>query len=139
MRMTEDEFKRLHNVKVAANSCHSVADLMPAPKVSKYNNKKVEVDGIKFDSKREYARWNQLKIMERAGAISDLKRQVPFELAPSVQLGGRKKPALRYVADFTYTQGGKMVVEDAKGMLTDVYRIKKHLMLSVHGIEIKES
>lgn len=111
----------------------------PEPKVSKYRNQKVTVDGETFDSKKEYGRWVQLQIMERAGAISDLKRQVKFELAPAVKIQGRQRPPLSYVADFVYEQNGQKVVEDSKGFKTEGYRIKRHLMAAVHGIEIKET
>lgn len=108
------------------------------PKQGKYRNKPVVVDNLKFDSKREAARWQQLKMMEKAGMISELTRQVPFELAPSVIIRGRKKPALTYRADFTYRQDGLLVVEDSKGVVTKEYSIKRHLMKSVHNIDIVE-
>ena len=109
-------------------------------KRSKYRNKKAEHAGMTFDSARELARWLELLALEKAGRIRNLKRQVTFELAPSVDLGEkRRKPALRYQADFTYeSEAGGRVVEDAKGMQTKEYRIKKHLMMSVHGILIRE-
>ena len=102
---------------------------------NKYGARKIEVDGEKFDSAKEYRRWCELKILERAGVITELKRQVSFELIPK-QKGER---ACTYVADFTYYQDGEYIVEDAKGLKTDVYRIKKKLMLWVHNIRIKES
>jgi hypothetical protein len=110
-------------------------------KAPKYGNRKSEYAGIKFDSEREKKRWLQLCLLERAGEIADLERQVDFELAPGVDLGeGRRKPALRYRADAVYrvVATGERVVEDSKGAQTDVYRIKKHLMATVHGIVIKE-
>ena len=111
-----------------------------APKPSKYGNHKVESDGVKFDSKRELARWNQLKMLESAGHITDLKRQVPFEVVPSVNLDGKKQRAVVYVADFTYTEEpGYMTVEDSKGFKTPDYIIKRKLMKHVFGIEVKES
>lgn len=104
----------------------------------KYGNKKTERFGIVFDSKREAERYCALVMLERAGQITDLQRQVAFVLAPPVKLAGRTKPALRYVADFVYTERGNRVVEDAKGVRTEAYRIKRHLLMSVHGIEIRE-
>ena len=107
---------------------------------NKYGARKVVVDGLKFDSQREAKRWQELKLMARAGEITGLVRQVVFELAPAVKLHGeaRKKPALRYVADFRYvtTPDFAYVVEDAKGRDTPVSRIKRHLMKSVHGIDV---
>ena len=107
--------------------------------MTKYNNKKVTVDGHKFDSQKEAYRYQSLKIMEKNGLISDLKLQVSFELAPSVIINGRKKPAMKYKADFVYMHKGQSIVEDVKGVLTAVYKIKRHLMKSVHGIDIFET
>lgn len=111
-------------------------------KKGKYRNEPVQVDGILFDSKKEGARYQQLKAMERAGKISNLERQRSFVLAPAVNLHGRKKPALRYVADFCYQENGNTVVEDVKSKITRInraYRIKLHLMKHVHDIEVRES
>lgn len=109
-------------------------------KRGKYRNEKVEHGGMKFDSKRELARWLELEQQQRAGKIRNLQRQVMFELAPAVYLGGpRKKPALRYQADFVYAMPtGERIVEDAKGVKTKEYIIKKHLMMSVHSILVRE-
>lgn len=105
---------------------------------SKYRNVKTVVDNITFDSKREAARYSDLKLLERGKVISDLKLQVPFVLLPSVVIAGRKKPALRYIADFVYMENGKQVVEDVKGMLSEVYKIKRHHM-AVMGLTILET
>ena len=104
--------------------------------MNKYGARKVKApDGQVFDSVKEYHRWGMLKLLERAGRISDLKRQVSYELIPKQQ-GER---ACRYVADFTYMEDGKLVVEDCKGFRTPEYRLKRKLMLWVHGIRIKET
>ena len=108
---------------------------------SKYGNKKVVVDGITFDSKREANRYSELKLLERGKQISDLRLQVPFELIPKqMDFNGKiLEGKISYVADFVYTdKDGNYVVEDAKGYRTDVYRIKKKLMLYFHNIIIKE-
>lgn len=103
---------------------------------NKYGAKKLTApDGQVFDSVKEYHRWGCLRLLERAGKIQDLKRQVSFELIPK-QKGER---ACNYIADFTYYEDGKLVVEDCKGYKTDVYRLKKKLLLWVHGIRIKET
>jgi len=120
-----------------------IPELKKVAKRSKYRNRKVEVDGIKFDSEKEARRWSELQMMRAEGQISELRRQVPFVLAPAVKLAGeaRTKPALRYMADATYMQDGQMVVEDTKSAptrKTPIYRAKKHLMATVHGIQIKE-
>ena len=107
---------------------------------SKYGARKVTTaTGQTFDSIREYQRFCELNLMQRAGVISDLKCQEKFELIPSQRIDGKvvEKPCT-YIADFVYTENGKKVVEDAKGMKTKEYRIKKKLMLFVHGIQIKE-
>ena len=108
-------------------------------KPSKYRNKRVEFNGEKFDSKRELARYQELLLLQRAGKISELRRQVSFLLSPAVVIQGRMRPALRYVADFVYRPHDSpvAVVEDVKGRITEGYRIKRHLMAAL-GIEIKE-
>jgi hypothetical protein len=111
-------------------------------RASKYRNRKTEVDGITFDSQAEARRWQHLKDLEARGTITDLCRQVSFELVPAVRFFGSKRatPALRYIADFGYTDAdGKRVVEDVKGALTRVYKIKKHLMKALFNIDILET
>lgn len=101
--------------------------------MSKYRNRKTNG----YDSMREAARAQELRFMERAGAISDLCEQVPFEIVPK-QKGER---AVHYVADFTYWKNGVFVVEDVKSEITrklPAYILKRKLMLLVHGIRIKE-
>ncbi len=112
-------------------------------KPMKYRNTKTVLDGITFDSKREAARYQELKVLAARGIIEDFRHQAPFVLAPGVRFSDEKraKPALRYVADFAYKLDGRLVVEDVKSKVTAgaaAYRIKRHLMLSVHGIEVKE-
>ena len=106
---------------------------------SKYRNKKVVVDGIVFDSKKEARRYTELLLLERAGAIRELRRQVKFELIPSQRYDGKvvERPC-SYVADFVYREKGNLIVEDTKGFRTTDYIIKRKLMLWVHGIRIKE-
>lgn len=107
--------------------------------MSKYGAKKTFVEGITFDSRAEALQYVALRILENNGHITELKTQVKFDLAPSVIIQGRKRPPMRYVADFVYMQDGKQVVEDVKGMLTPVYKLKRHLMKSVHNIDILET
>ena len=103
--------------------------------MSKYNNTKIRVDGRLFDSKAEAARWQELSLLERAGEITELERQVEYELIPK-QKGER---AVKYIADFRYVDHeGKTVVEDTKGVRTPVYILKRKLLLWVHGIRIRE-
>jgi hypothetical protein len=107
----------------------------------KYHNKKTVIDGIKFDSKKEAARWCELKSLEKDGEIFFLRRQVPFVLLDGEEgPDGKKLRPMKYVADFVYTdKDGDQVVEDSKGMKTDVYKIKKRLMWHIHGIAILET
>jgi hypothetical protein len=94
----------------------------------KYGNKKTEVDGYVFDSKAEAARYQELKLMQQAGVISQLQRQWTFELQPAfTDNEGKRQAAIRWVADFTYTEGGKVIAEDVKGMVTQVFSIKARL------------
>ena len=123
--------------------------------MSKYhNNITVTSDGIKHASQKEATRWCELKLLERAGKISDLDRQVEFELIPAQyetyerysKRGERLGDGMRvverkvsYVADFVYTdENGQRVVEDTKGMRTKEYIIKRKLMRYIHHIAIKE-
>ena len=111
---------------------------------------KIEVDGIVFDSKKEAKRYSELLLLEKAGAIQDLQRQVKFVLIPAQRepdiigkKGGRKPGKLierecAYFADFVYTENGQTIVEDTKGIRTTEYIIKRKLMLHVHGIRITE-
>lgn len=109
------------------------------PKKSKYRAVKTTVDGITFASKAEAKRYQELKALEWAGQIWDLKLQPVFVLADAVTINGRRRPSIRYVGDFAYkTLDDKQVVEDVKGMLTPVYRLKRHLMKSQLGIDIVE-
>lgn len=107
--------------------------------MSKYHNKKTVVDGIVFDSKKEANRYRELKLLEKAGEISDLRLQVKFELVPAIyEYGVCVQRAVTYIADFVYRENGETIVEDVKGMKTEVYKLKKKLMRWRYGIEVKE-
>ena len=104
---------------------------------NKYHNIPTKTaDGIVHDSRKEARRWCELKLLEKSGKITDLQRQVKFELIPK-QDGER---ACHYVADFVYhdVETNKKVVEDTKGRKTKDYVIKRKLMLYIHGIKISE-
>lgn len=106
---------------------------------NKYGNKKTVVDGITFDSRKEAKRYQELKLLEKAGEIKDLRRQVKYELIPSQKINGKVvERKVEYVADFVYLQNGDIVVEDTKGIRTKDYIIKRKLMLYVWGIKIVE-
>ena len=98
------------------------------------------VDGITFDSKKEATRYSELKLLQRAGEIFDLQRQVPFTLIPKQVRDGKtiERPCV-YKADFVYKdKDGTEIVEDVKGVCTKEYRIKKKLMLWQFGIVVRE-
>lgn len=105
----------------------------------KYRNRRVEANGEKFDSQAEALRWNELVCQQIAGRITGLTRQVSFVLAPGAVVAGKKKRALMYRADFQYVIDGKTIIEDKKGALTAVYKVKRHLMKTVHNIDILET
>lgn len=94
-----------------------------------------------YASRKEHRRANELRLLQRAGLISGLREQVSYELIPAQwdAKGKLLERACSYVADFVYTdKDGRTVVEDTKGVRTDVYRIKRKLMLQVYGIQISE-
>lgn len=106
---------------------------------SKYHARKTTVDGITFDSRKEADRYLVLKGMEEDGAIENLRRQVRYELVPAFDVDGRHYRPTYYVADFVYVEDGKEVVEDVKGMITDVYKLKSKLFARRYGMSIKET
>lgn len=121
--------------------------------MAKYLNKKITVNGITFDSHKEARRYGELRLLERSGAITNLARQVEYELIPvqkqTIEYADNKgktrhktivlERAVKYIADFVYyDKNGQMVVEDAKGVRTKEYVIKRKLMLYMYGIKISE-
>lgn len=118
--------------------------------MSKYHSKKITLNGITYDSKKEAKRHQELLLLERAGAIQSLQTQVKYVLIPAQRepdtvgkRGGTIKGKLierecSYIADFVYIEDGQTVVEDTKGYRTTDYKIKRKLMLYVHGIRIRE-
>ena len=124
-------------------------------KLNKYSNCKVYIGDEKFDSKKEAKRYSELLLLQRAGKISGLKRQVKFVLIPSQYRAAERygksgkrladkrellEKECAYIADFVYhdCDKGTDVVEDTKGVRTKDYIIKRKLMLFVHGIRISE-
>ena len=120
---------------------------------SKYHSRKITVDGETFDSKKEFQRYRELQLLEKAGKIFGLRRQVKYRLLPSQYVtveteNGTKDVCVErpvtYIADFVYTvphSPGKWcetVVEDCKGFRTKDYVLKRKMMLYFHGIQIKE-
>ena len=115
--------------------------------MNKYGAKKITdpVTGFVFDSQKEYYRWCDLRLMERAGMISDLQRQVKYILIPAQrdQTGKQVEREVSYIADFEYIQDGKKIVEDTKGYKRgaayQLFTIKRKLMLHKFGIRVKET
>ena len=126
-------------------------------KRNKYYAEKCKINGSVFDSKREARRYTQLQLLQRAGQICDLQRQVKFILVPAqyetYERYGKNRRRLKdgqrllerevaYIADFVYFENGEKVVEDTKGYKKgtayDLFTIKRKLMLSVHGIRVRE-
>lgn len=93
----------------------------------KYSNKKTQVDMYVFDSALEAKRYRQLALLEKAGEIKNLKLQVPFLLQESFRKNGKTYRKIEYISDFVYEENGKTIVEDTKGMKTDVFKIKQKL------------
>lgn len=127
MRLSEEQYKKF--VGQAIDN-----------KQSKYKNKKVTINGIKFDSELEGNHYKTL-LLERSGEIKDLRLQVKFELQPSFNKNGKHYRAINYIADFVYydVSKEKTVVEDTKGYRTEVYKLKKKMFeYKFPELELKE-
>lgn len=118
MRWTEEQYKEWQGTKDSKN---------------KYGAVKTESNGRTYDSKKEAERASELKILEEAGAIKDLQEQVNIELLPPFRQGEKSYRGIYYRADFVYIEDGKQIVEDVKGFKTDVYSIKKKMLLQRYG------
>ena len=107
---------------------------------SKYGAKRTEVDGIVFASKREAKRYCELKMLERVGQVKELELQPKFPLYVCGRKNGELHQVCVYIADFRYRTGvnGVLIIEDAKGMKTPTYRLKKKMVEAQYGIEIQE-
>lgn len=95
--------------------------------MNKYRNKKIQVDMYVFDSIAESKRYKELKLLERAGEISELELQPKFLLQEGFKKNGKTYRKIEYTADFMYIEKGKMIVEDVKGIQTDVFKLKHKL------------
>ena len=107
----------------------------------KFKNEPFVYNGEKFDSAKEFRRWGVLRLLQRAGKITNLRRQVKFSLIPKKKGEYRTEQECSYIADFTYEKDGKLVVEDVKSPITrknPEYIIKRKLMLYKYDISIKE-
>jgi hypothetical protein len=142
--MESDELKAMlrANPHLAARNPGAVAELFTKPpcepekpKTAKYKNKKTTVDGIIFASQKESVRYRALKVLQKAGAISDLELQPKYVF----ELNGVRIAS--YKPDFRYQENGRLVVEDVKssGTKTQAYRLRKRMMLAFHGINVRET
>ena len=148
---------RAQGANAPTKKSKAIKSISQKNKKSKYHSIATFIDGIEFDSRKEARRYQELKLLEKAGKISNLEMQVPFELIPAqyeecdevytkgAHKGERKRgacieKAVTYKADFMYIEDGKIVVEDTKSKITKTkdYIIKRKLMLWVHKIRIKE-
>ena len=107
---------------------------------SKYHSKKVIIDGIKFDSKREGEYYQKLKILEEKGLIKDLELQKEWLLQDKFKINGKTRRKIVYKSDFSYvsTEDDRLHVIDVKGFRTDLYKLKKKLFEYKYGVEIEE-
>lgn len=118
---SEEEFKKYVKTNSSSNK----------KRKSKYRAEKMELDGILFDSKKEAERYSELKMLERAKLITNLELQPKFLLQEKFEYNGKVIRKIEYIADFKYIdEKGNTVVEDVKGLKTDVYNIKKKLFLN---------
>ena len=122
---------------------------IPAGRHSKYNARRTTIDGVRFASRKEAKRYGELRLLEKAGEITDLVLQPEFNLnvpahrtfiyqGKTQQYPVNKRVAI-YRADFQYTEGGQTVIEDVKGLRTPVYRLKKKMVEAQYGVMIRET
>lgn len=105
---------------------------------NKYKNKKTQVDMYVFDSAKEAKRYKELKLLERAGKIRNLELQPHFLLQDSFKKNGRTYRKIEYIADFKYIENGRTIVEDVKGLQTDVFKLKHKLFEKIYPeLELK--
>lgn len=126
-RMTIKDLERMKGAGLIRDYCYKGAEVVN-PKKPKFGNVKTRIDGHVFDSAKEARRYIALRYLMMAGEITGLRLQVEYKLS-----------VCKYVADFVYEKDGEMIVEDCKGFKTATYRLKKKLMKSELGIEIKET
>lgn len=133
-RWTEADIEKLQARVVGPTGTVSKQPVPITSRVTKYGNKPCEVDGFKFDSRAEARRYNELKLLEHAGEISELELQPNFPLFIGTTL------ICTYIADFRYLSNGRSVTEDVKSPAsrTPQYRIKAKLVKALYGIEIRE-
>ena len=118
------------NINKLELDCLKAGKTIKPKKKNKYNAVKETTGGIRFDSSREAKRYCKLKIQEHCGFISDLKTQVEYILLDAFEYKGEKIRKLSYFADFEYKKDGVIITEDSKGFKTQVYKLKRKMLLS---------
>jgi len=108
-------------------------------KRNKYNNKKIIIDNIKFDSIKEGNRYKELKLLEKAGMIVDLETQPKYLLQDKFKYNNKVERAIHYIADFRYidVKSSQLIVEDTKGVRTEVFKIKRKIFLKLYGADLQ--
>ena len=137
----ENDIKSMfnNNPDLARLNAHKLNGEVKHFKSSKYGNKKKEIDNVKFDSKKEATRYEELKQMQKIGIIKKLELQPKFVLQDRFKKNGKTYRAITYKADFSYYKDGKLIVEDTKGFKTQVYKLKKKMFeYKFPELELKE-
>lgn len=128
--MPRSESRKMANSLRMSVAEFNARELKKKPRIK--NVKRKMVNGIEFDSTKEARCWQDLCLMQQAGQITELRRQVPFQI---VVCGNH---ICQYTADFTFRKAGRAVVMDAKGFRTEIFKLKRKLMIACHGVEIEE-
>lgn len=129
--------KQINRQLVSKTRMEEIAEEENIEKKSKYSSAKTDIDGIRFDSKKEAEFYAELKLRERAGEISHLRLQPRYLLQEAFKHEGKQYREMEYVADFEYIENGETVVVDVKGFKTAVYMLKKKLFLYKYGGKVK--
>ena len=129
--------KQIRSQFASKTRMEEIAEEENPEKKSKYSSAKTDVDGIRFDSKKESEFYAELKLREKAGEITHLRLQPRYLLQEAFKHEGKQYREIEYVADFEYIENGKTVVVDVKGFRTAVYMIKRKLFLYRYGDKIK--
>lgn len=129
--------KQINRQLAKKTRMEEIAEVDEPEKKSKYSSAKTDIDGIRFDSKKEAEFYAELKLREKAGEITHLRLQPRYLLQESFKHEGKQYREMEYVADFEYIENGETVVVDVKGFRTAIYMIKKKLFLYKYGDKVK--
>lgn len=129
--------KQIRGQFASKTRMEEIADEENVEKKSKYSSAKTDIDGIRFDSKKEAEFYAELKLREKAGEITHLRLQPRYLLQKAFRHEGKQYREIEYIADFEYIDNGKTVVVDVKGFRTAVYMLKKKLFLYKYGSKVK--